>query len=82
MIRLLIALLMLSAPAAARDGPILATDFPETEAIPGQPLSLRVTVLVPTFMPSPPQWPSMEAPNLHVRVVSTGGTSQSVDGAT
>ena len=64
--------------------PILRVDFPETEAIPGQFLTLRLTVLVPTFMPAPPVWLSFEAPNLLVRVPE-GGTSpvsERIDGET
>ena len=42
----------------AADGPILWMSFEDTVTVPGQPLSLRLTVLVPTFMPKPPVWPS------------------------
>jgi hypothetical protein len=65
-------------------GPVLEVDFKETEAVPGQPLSLRLTVLVPTFMPEPPVWPSLEAPNLLVRLPegSTGPTSKRIGGQT
>jgi hypothetical protein len=85
---LLILLLALTGPAFAQDSgnpaPVLQIDFPETEAIPGQPLSLRLTILVPSFMPKPPVWPSFEAPNLLVRLPtrSTNPTSQTVDGQT
>ncbi len=48
--------------------PILRVAFEETETIPGQPLTLRLTVLVPTFLPQPPVWPSFEAPKLLVRL--------------
>lgn len=64
--------------------PRLRVDFPESETIPGQFLTLRLTVLVPTFMPTPPVWPGFEAPNLLVRVPE-GGTSpisERIDGAT
>lgn len=77
----LLLLLMLAAPAAAQDtAPQLIVDFPETETLPGQPLTLRLTVLVPTFMPKPPIWPSYEAPNLLVRLPgrATNPTSQRV----
>jgi MlrC C-terminus len=65
-------------------GPVLEVDFKEAEAVPGQPLSLRLTVLVPTFMPKPPVWPSLEAPNLLVRLPegSTGPTSKRIGGQT
>ncbi|ANT59283.1 hypothetical protein AYJ57_02240 [Salipiger sp. CCB-MM3] len=73
-------------PAAAQeaDAPQLRVDFPEDAAIPGQPLSLRLTVLVPTFMPKPPVWPSFEAPNLLVRLPgrATNPTSERVNGET
>lgn len=48
--------------------PVLQVEFDETETVPGQPLSLRLTVLAPTFLPNPPVWPSLEAPNLLVRL--------------
>ncbi|SDW07693.1 Oxygen tolerance [Albimonas donghaensis] len=61
-----------SAPAAAAETaptrPILRLDLDAAEAVPGQPLTLRLTVLVPTFMPRPPDWPDFEAPNLLVRL--------------
>ncbi|MCV6598777.1 MAG: hypothetical protein OIF40_17070 [Mangrovicoccus sp.] len=62
--------------------PILQMEFPETEAIPGQPLSLRLTVLVPSFMPDPPIWPSFETPDLMVRLPerATSPTSKQVAG--
>lgn len=65
----------------ARDEPILQVIFEDTEAVPGQPLSLRLTVLVPTFLPQPPVWPSLEAPNLLVRLPegSTRPTSERID---
>ena len=83
-----IALLIIALPLAAqddpRDGPLLITDFPENEAIPGQPLTLRLTVLVPTFMPAPPVWPSLETRNVLVRLPerSTTPISRPIDGAT
>ena len=51
-------------PVRAQDGPILRTEFEETQAIPGQSLSLRLTVLVPIYMPAAPVWPAMEVPNV------------------
>jgi len=82
-------LLAFAPPAGAQedvapDGPVLRVEFDETEAIPGQPLSLRMTVLVPTFLPEPPVWPSLEAPNLLVRLPerSTNPTSARVGGET
>jgi hypothetical protein len=70
--------------SAAPSRPTLSVEFEETEAVPGQPLSLRLTVLVPTYMPKPPVWPSLEAPNVLVRLPerSTNPTSARVGGAT
>jgi hypothetical protein len=74
-------LLTLAMPASAEE-PVLRLDVGETAVIPGQPVSLRLTVLVPTFLPDPPVWPSFEAPDLVVRVASTGPASERIDGAT
>ncbi|MCV6584865.1 MAG: hypothetical protein OIF47_04965 [Marinibacterium sp.] len=64
--------------------PLIRIQFDETEAIPGQPLSLRMTVLVPTNLVAPPVWPSLEAPNLLVRLPerSTGPVSEQIGGDT
>ncbi|MEM1080134.1 MAG: hypothetical protein AAGH65_00995 [Pseudomonadota bacterium] len=78
---LLIGALLITLPVAAQD-PILRTEINAIEAMPGQALSLRVTVLVPTFMPRAPEWPSFEAPNLLVRVAATGPVSERIDGQT
>ncbi len=91
MIRLLLAIfaIVLSTQAVAQGTqqapePILEVTFEHTETIPGQTLSLRLTVLVPTYMPEPPVWPSLEAPNLLVRLVgrSTNATSNQISGQT
>ncbi|MCB1485996.1 MAG: BatD family protein, partial [Bauldia sp.] len=78
--------LLLAPPVLAQQGsaPILEVTVEQTEAIPGEMLSLRLTVLVPTFMPKPPVWPSFETPNLLVRLPegSTGPTSKRIDGET
>lgn len=64
--------------------PKLEVTFEERETVPGQPLTLRLTVLVPTFMPDPPVWPDFETPNLIVRLPSKASspTSKSIGGAT
>ncbi|MEX0285714.1 MAG: hypothetical protein AB3N23_13990 [Paracoccaceae bacterium] len=85
MMRWLLALLIMATAATAEeDGPTLSTEVKETEAIPGQFLTVRITVLVPTYMPQPPVWPSYEAPNLLVRLPekSTSPTSQRIGSAT
>ncbi|MDA5558446.1 hypothetical protein [Shimia sp. MMG029] len=70
--------------ALAQDAPKLDVVFEETETIPGQPLTLRLTVLVPTFMPEPPVWPDLESPNLMVRLPekASSPTSKTVNGET
>jgi len=62
--------------------PIVETELDKSEVVPGQYATLRVTVLVPTWLPHPVEFPSMEAPNLRVRLPerSTGPTSRRVDG--
>ncbi len=64
--------------------PRLEVTFEESETVPGQPLTLRLTVLVPTFMPDPPVWPDFETPNLMVRLPSKASspTSKSIGGET
>ncbi|WP_299418909.1 hypothetical protein [uncultured Shimia sp.] len=64
--------------------PKLEVTFEENETVPGQPLTLRLTVLVPTFMPDPPMWPDFETPNLMVRLPSKASspTSKSIGGET
>jgi len=81
MIRLLTLLLLLAVPAVAQE-PVLRMEMDESEAVPGQAVSLRLTVLVPTFLPEPPVWPSFEAPDLLVRIASTGPVSERIDGET
>lgn len=86
MMRLLLALAIFctfSVQVMAQE-PLVEITFDETKAIPGQPLTLRVTVLVPTWMPGPPVFPSFEAPNLLVQLPegASGPTSRTIDGET
>ncbi|MBN9670031.1 BatD family protein [Roseibium aggregatum] len=73
------------ATALAQDParPIVEVEFPETETIPGQALTLRLTILVPTWMPKPAVFPSMDVPNLRITLPerATSPTSKRVDGA-
>lgn len=78
---LCLVLVCLTGPAFAQD-PVLTSEIDGNEVIPGQSVSLRLTVLVPTYMPDPPQWPSFEAPNLHIRVASSGPVSETIEGET
>lgn len=64
--------------------PLVRVDLEDNETVPGQPLSLRVTVLVPTWMTKPVVFPSLEAPDLMVRLPerSTTPVSESIEGET
>ncbi|MEC9433367.1 MAG: hypothetical protein VYD87_10710 [Pseudomonadota bacterium] len=59
-------------------------EFETTEAAAGQPLDLRITALVPTFMPRPPDRPGLEAPDLLARPPARAAhpVSETVDGET
>jgi hypothetical protein len=86
MIRLLIAFLLgvaIALPAFAQD-PKIELSAQEDSVLVGQPLIVRLKVLVPTFMPSPPAFPSFEAPNLMVKLNgrATNPTSETIDGET
>ena len=82
----ILAPLALLVPLAARaqDGPRLDAEMPEGEVIVGQPLTLRVKLLVPTWMPKPPVWPTLEVPSLLVRLPERASTpiSETIDGET
>jgi hypothetical protein len=48
--------------------PILEAELESNVAVPGQVLTLDVTVLVPTWMPKPPEFPTFELPDVSVRL--------------
>lgn len=76
--------LWLALPAAAQD-PLVEMEFDaDAPVVVGQPVALRLTVLVPTFMPQPPVLPSFETPDLMVRLNgrATNPTSRRIDGET
>jgi len=50
----------------AQPSPIIRTELDTTSTVPGQPAVLRVTLLVPTWMPKPPSLPNFDLPNLMV----------------
>jgi hypothetical protein len=74
----------ISAFAQGAMQPVIRTEFKETETIPGQPLVLRITLLVPTWLPKPPVFPNFEIPNVMVRLPdrASGPTSEQIDGDT
>ncbi len=88
MIRALVILCLLFLPASSlaqeAPQPIVRTTFEQDTAIPGQPLIFRITILVPTWMPVPPVFPSFEAQNVVVRLPSRASspTSKRVNGDT
>lgn len=77
------ALLLLSGMALAQSplGPRATIELEADETIPGQSVDLVITVLVPTWMTRPVDFPSMEAPNMMVRLPerATHPISQRID---
>jgi len=85
MIRWLLIFALLAPLAAFAQGePRLEVDLPEGEVIVGQPITLRLKLLVPTWMPKPPVWPTLEVPSLLVRLPERSSTpiSETIDGET
>jgi hypothetical protein len=80
---LALAMLVTAAAALAQTAPVVDVEFKETSTVPGQFLTLRITVLVPTWMPQPVVFPPLDAPNVRVRLPdrSTSPTSRRIDGA-
>jgi hypothetical protein len=64
--------------------PRVSVDVPNEAVIVGQPAIVRIKVLVPTFMPQPPVFPSLEQQNILVRLPerASGPVSETVDGET
>jgi len=62
--------------------PIVEMELSATEVIPGQPVVLRITVLVPTWLPKPVVFPSLEVPNVMVKLMerATTPTSKTISG--
>ena len=69
--RCLILTIIVLAPsifAHAQEQPIVRVEVtPETVSV-GESVELKVTVLVPTWLPEPPVFPSFEVPNVQVRL--------------
>ena len=76
-------LCMVAVGARAQDPRIIVT-ADQDEVTVGQPYILRVEVLVPTFMPKAPVFPTFEMPGLIVRLPerSTSPVSRRIEGAT
>ncbi|WP_170446094.1 BatD family protein [Ruegeria arenilitoris] len=64
--------------------PRVTIEVPPDPTIVGQPAIVRLKVLVPTYMPNPPVFPSLEQENLLVRLPdrASGPVSESVEGET
>ncbi|WP_232823692.1 BatD family protein [Salinicola sp. CPA57] len=88
----LLSALCLASLASAQSTPTLASSLaPQvtatldpTRVAPGETAQLRITVLVPTFMPRPVAFPSLDQPNLRVQLPerATMPVSRRVDGRT
>ncbi|MFT7594222.1 MAG: hypothetical protein ACI8R4_001540 [Paracoccaceae bacterium] len=81
---ILTALLLWPAAAQAQIEPRLSVELPEGEIIVGQPIVLRLKLLVPTWMPKPPNWPDFEVPSLLVRLPERASSpiSETIEGET
>ncbi|WP_298962917.1 hypothetical protein [uncultured Roseibium sp.] len=79
-------ILTFAGPVLAQDdtSPIVRSSLEQNTAIPGQPLIYRISVLVPTWLPSLPVFPSIEVPNVAVRLPprASGPISDTIDGET
>lgn len=77
-------LMLWAVAVAAQDQPRLDATLDKTEVIPGQPVVLRIKILVPTWMPTPPVYPGLEQPDLMVRLPDRATTpiSERIDGET
>lgn len=86
MIRLGLLFLMLTiAPAAAQQAaPRAFVELEKDSTIVGQPIVLRVAIVVPTWMPKPPEFPNVEVPGLIVRLPERASSpvSRTIDGDT
>lgn len=61
-------LLGLAGAAAAQNSPIVRVSATPSEVSVGEPVTLQVTVLVPTWFPRPPEYPSFELANAVTRL--------------
>lgn len=69
---------------AAPSGPQVAASLSDPNTSVGQPLTLTIEILVPTWMTTPPKFPDLEQPDLLVRHPSKAGSpiSREIDGST
>ncbi|MBB5210851.1 BatD family protein [Microbulbifer hydrolyticus] len=64
--------------------PIVRTELSQTNIVPGQSVTLRITILVPTWLTKPVDLPAFDRPNLSVKLPerSTVSTSATINGST
>ena len=79
-----VSVLLLGSGVAAQDEPVVTAEITPQEIGVGESAQLRVTVLVPTWFPTPPVFPSFELSNAITRLPpdSSFPTSQRVGGNT
>ncbi|WP_160154087.1 BatD family protein [Microbulbifer sp. ALW1] len=70
--------------ATAAESPQIDYKLSEEKAVPGQSISLFVTILVPTWLTQPPDFPEFDQPNLSVTLPgrSSLAVSRVIDGDT
>ncbi|WP_066963315.1 BatD family protein [Microbulbifer sp. Q7] len=71
-------------PSEPSNKPMVQTKLSQSDVVPGQAVTLQITVLVPTWLTQPLALPSLDRPNLSVTLPekSTVSTSQTINGAT
>lgn len=84
MTALILMLVAITTNAAWAQEPKITVTADQDEVVVGQPYLLRIEVLVPTFMPKAPVFPTFEMPGLIVRLPekSTTPISEKIDGET
>ncbi len=77
-------ILFATAIASAQDNVRVSSELDEAETIVGQPVTLRVKILVPTWMTKGAEFPNLEVPGVMVRLPqrSGGPVSETIDGET
>ncbi|WP_299599380.1 hypothetical protein [uncultured Microbulbifer sp.] len=81
---LLFLIVLVSNFAQAQDTPKIEYKLSEEKAVPGQSISLFVTILVPTWLTQPASFPDFDQPNLSVSLPgrSSLAVSRVIDGKT
>ncbi|MEM7462629.1 MAG: hypothetical protein AAF362_08095 [Pseudomonadota bacterium] len=79
-----ILILFATVVASAQSDVKVSSELDEAETIVGQPVTLRVKILVPTWMTKGAEFPNLEVPGVMVRLPqrSGGPVSETIDGET